>query len=530
MGAAAGGGRDDGDRPFSDHAQPNHRGRSRAHLFRVGPGRLRTAAVGRRGADLRGHLRHPRRGAGPVDQVELSVRRIPRLDARSLFGRRGLSRPGRVLRLHRGSAAAVARAGDARRARGLVPGQLRAGEGAEPRLHLQDGLVPATGTGGRHGDRTHRRRLRALRGGLPAGGRDELHRAAADPRGVAAGACAATRARARAEGRDGCEPPSRVADAVSDDLFQGIAGHAQALGQLRSQVTTGRLAHAYLFVGESGLGKSTAARALAAALLPEAKLGRHPDYWEDDRLKPLSINEIRLLPDKPPEFHELSLQAFLNLKPAVGTRRVALLVNVGRIRDQDQGVLLKTLEEPHPHRVIVLTTPSLNPFVVLPTVVSRCQRVFFHPVPAPEIEKLLVGHGIEARRAGLVAELASGRPGWAMRRARDETVIGLHQEWTRRLEEIFGAPADVPLHVAAQLDSEQMGWRRSEGDEEDPALFAIASWQIELRRRMLAARGKEQGRWARLLELSYDTLGYLEQNVSPRLALETFLLECRKAS
>ncbi|HKV88376.1 MAG TPA: hypothetical protein VJT78_10305 [Candidatus Dormibacteraeota bacterium] len=314
------------------------------------------------------------------------------------------------------------------------------------------------------------------------------------------------------------------------DLFEGIAGHTQALGQLRSQVGSGRLAHAYLFVGESGLGKSTAARALAAALLPEASLARHPDYWEDDRIKPLSINEIRLLPDKPPEFHELSLQAFLNLKPGVAAQRVALIVNVGRVRDQDQGVLLKTLEEPHPHRVIILTTPSLNPFVVLPTVVSRCQRVFFHPVPAPEIERLLVHHGVEAGRARIVAELASGRPGWALRRARDESVIELHQQWTRRLEEIFGAPADVPLQVAAQLDSEQMGWRRSEGDEEDPALFAIASWQIELRRRMLASGGREQGRWARLLELSYDTLGYLEQNVSPRLALETFLLECRKAS
>ena len=56
------------------------------------------------------------------------------------------------------------------------------------------------------------------------------------------------------------------------------------------------------------------------------------------------------------------------------------------------------------------------------------------------------------------------------------------------------------------------------------------SWQVELRRRMLASRGREQGRWARLVELSYDTLGYLEQNVSPRLALETFLLECRRAS
>jgi DNA polymerase-3 subunit delta' len=314
------------------------------------------------------------------------------------------------------------------------------------------------------------------------------------------------------------------------DPFSGIVGHGQALDQLRSQIQSDRLAHAYLFIGESGLGKSTAARALAAALLPEASLTRHPDYWEDDRIKLLSINEIRLLPEKPPEFHELTLQAFLNLKPAVASRRVALLVNVGRLRDQDQGVLLKTLEEPHPHRVIVLTTPSLNPFVVLPTVVSRCQRLFFHPVPAPDIEKLLVAHDVEPARAALVAELAGGRPGWAMRRAKDPAVIELHQAWTRRLEEVFGAPADVPLQVAAELDSAQMGWRRSEGDEEDPALFAIASWQIELRRRMLASRGREQGRWARLIELSYDTLGYLEQNVSPRLAFETFLLEARRPS
>ena len=97
-------------------------------------------------------------------------------------------------------------------------------------------------------------------------------------------------------------------------------------------------------------------------------------------------------------------------------------------------------------------------------------------------------------------------------------------------EAVFGAPADVPWQVAAELDAGQMAWRRTEGEAEDPALFAIASWQIELRKRMLASRGREQGRWARLLELSYDTLGYLEQNVSPRLALETFLLECRKAS
>src|SRR5437764_12208695 len=111
------------------------------------------------------------------------------------------------------------------------------------------------------------------------------------------------------------------------DPFHGVAGHTQALEQLRSQVKSDRLAHAYLFVGESGLGKSTTARALASALLPEAPLTRNPDFWEDDRIKPLSINEIRLLPDKPPEFHELRPRSLLNLKPANGTRRLAHLVN-----------------------------------------------------------------------------------------------------------------------------------------------------------------------------------------------------------
>jgi hypothetical protein len=156
--------------------------------------------------------------------------------------------------------------------------------------------------------------------------------------------------------------------------------------------------------------------------------------------------------------------------------------------------------------------------------------VFFHPVPSPEIEKLLGRQGVDSARAGVLAELARGRPGWAVRVAGDQRVIELHENWTRRLEEVFGAPADVPLQLAAELDAGQMAWRRTEGEAEDPALFAIASWQIELRKRMLASRGREQGSWARLLELSYDTLGYLEQNVSPRLALETFLIECRKAS
>jgi DNA polymerase III subunit delta' len=313
------------------------------------------------------------------------------------------------------------------------------------------------------------------------------------------------------------------------DPFAEVAGHQAVRRLLASQIQSGRLAHAYLFVGEPSLGKTTAARALATALLPQRPIDRHPDYWEDDRRENLKIDEVRLLPDRQPEHHQQSLQAFLSLKPTVASHRVAVIANVGRLADK-QGILLKTLEEPHPNRIIVLTTPSVSPFVVLPTVVSRCQRVTFHAVPMPEVRALLVRQGVPADRAGDLAALARGRPGWAVGAAGDDEVVQRHERWARRLDEVFGAPADVALGLAAELDSSNFQWRGSDRTGEDPLQFALGSWQLHLRRRMLDAPPQAQGRWARLLERSYDTLGYLEQNVSPRLALECFLLEARRAS
>lgn len=310
--------------------------------------------------------------------------------------------------------------------------------------------------------------------------------------------------------------------------YEGLAGHRRVLRLLETQLERGHVAHAYLFTGEPQLGKTAVARRFAAALLPEVPLSRHPDYWEDDRVAGLKVNEIRLISDDGPEHHSQSLQEFLNLKPAIGSRRVVVLSNVGRLPDLSQNLLLKTLEEPHPNRVIMLTTPSLSPFVVIPTLVSRCQRVNFHPVATEEVAQLLVGHGVAAERADELAALSRGRPGWAVRAAHDADVLARHADWVARLMDVFSAPPDVPLRLAAEMDSMHMSWRGGDKENEDPFVEAIGSWQMEFRRRMLG--DLHPAVWARLLEASFDTLGHHEQYVSPRLNLECLLLQCRRAS
>lgn len=318
---------------------------------------------------------------------------------------------------------------------------------------------------------------------------------------------------------------------MATDPFAGIAGHRSAINHLQAQLDSGRVAHAYLLVGEPSLGKTTLARALAQTLLPEFPLHRHPDYWEDTRSAPLKIDDVRLIPKAQPEHHEQTLQQFLGLKPAIAERRVALLSNVNRVADPIQGVLLKTLEEPLPGRVVILTTPSLSPFVVLPTVASRCRRVPLHSVDPVEIARLLEARGVDPVVAGDLAAVARGRPGWAVRAAETEGVLELHRHWADRLEGVFGGPADLALGLAAELDGAQVAWRQGDRAGDNPVDLALAAWQVHLRRRMLAAATpRQQSAMARLVELSYETVGHLEQNVSTRLTLEVLLLECRKAA
>jgi len=84
--------------------------------------------------------------------------------------------------------------------------------------------------------------------------------------------------------------------------FSRVAGHQRALGILAAQRAAGRLAHAYCFTGEPGVGKTCLADALAEELLlgpgQPSRLAVHPDFWSDDREEAISIDEVRFHPEK----------------------------------------------------------------------------------------------------------------------------------------------------------------------------------------------------------------------------------------
>ena len=139
---------------------------------------------------------------------------------------------------------------------------------------------------------------------------------------------------------------------------------------LDKQLKNGRLAHAYLFVGPKGTGKKSLAMEFAGKVLgiesrDEASdnLQRHPDYSHFDCLVDGAAESVRDFIGK------------IALKPFLAKRKFALISNIENLNPQGANALLKTLEEPPPNTVMVLTADTRR---VLPTIFSRCQVFSFN--------------------------------------------------------------------------------------------------------------------------------------------------------
>lgn len=202
----------------------------------------------------------------------------------------------------------------------------------------------------------------------------------------------------------------------------GVYGHAWAVDHLRQSIGHGRVRHAYLMVGAESVGKDTLARAFAAALLctdadPDRRpcgvcpscqriaSGNHPDVFytvrgEDETT--LSIDAIRAQIGR------------LALKPFEGRYRFGIFPDFDQVRPLAQDALLKTLEEPAPHAILILLARSIEP--ILPTITSRSQILHLRPASLEAVRTVLQEQcGADAETAALLAHLSGGRIGWAIR-------------------------------------------------------------------------------------------------------------------
>ncbi|WP_329383808.1 DNA polymerase III subunit delta' [Streptomyces sp. NBC_01716] len=201
---------------------------------------------------------------------------------------------------------------------------------------------------------------------------------------------------------------------------------AEASGTPPPEAT--KMTHAWLFTGPPGSGRSTAARAFAAALQctsPDRALGGVPGCGFCDGCHTsligthadVEVVRTDLLSIGVKETRELVRRA--QLSPAIGRWQVIVLEDADRLTEGAGNVLLKAVEEPAPRTVWLLCAPSLED--VLPTIRSRCRHLTLRTPPVDAVADVLMRRdGIEPEAAAAAARATQGHIGRARRLATDE--------------------------------------------------------------------------------------------------------------
>lgn len=347
-------------------------------------------------------------------------------------------------------------------------------------------------------------------------------------------------------------PPPPIPRAPGHDW--PIWGHDAAVADLRGSIASGHVRHAYLVAGPPGIGKRTLAMAFAQALTcltPPApgvacgvcrscaKIGRgvHPDVQRINLASQAATAEKANRQNTSLTIETIrEVTALASLRPMESAWRVTMIDDAETLQGVAQEALLKTLEEPPGYLVLMLLSDDVN--ALLPTIRSRCQVVELRPVARTVTTALLEGTGVGSDEAQTLAGLSGGRPGWAVRAARDGEVVTRQQAAVDRGLAWIGSSAYDRLVTALRI-----GDGFTKGREE---VFADLETVLGLWRDALLLHAGQQdfvtyragaetlGQWLPGWELGdiYQALcavqtgiADLESNVRPRLALENMVLQ-----
>ncbi|GCF07593.1 DNA polymerase III subunit delta' [Dictyobacter arantiisoli] len=324
-----------------------------------------------------------------------------------------------------------------------------------------------------------------------------------------------------------------------------IVGHEHIIDLLRRTLAAQQVRHAYLFAGPQHIGKSLLAYRLAQALLctggPDPKIapqepcnqclscrkvlhGNHPD-----------IHIIRKAADKQAIVIEQvrALQSDAARRTLEGRRNIFIIENAQDMNVQAANCILKTLEEPEPDVVLLLTVPDAGS--LLPTILSRVQLLSMQLLPPQRISDALIKQWeVEPAEAALIAALAAGRLGWAVEAVEDEDMLDERKTQLAQLTKLLTSPK-----------VERFGFVQRLGTDGEKIRHMLELWLLWWRDMVLAANGcldltvnadmrdLLQAQAAkvgtleaeRMVRAILQTQESIERNVNARVALEVLMLD-----